>query len=301
MADDAEPGRARPEHSCAERILVTGAAGRIGSFLRERLVRSGRVLRLLDLAPLKARVGEESVVGSVTDMAVMERACRDVDAVIHLAASPEFGWDELVDVDVRGAYVVFEAARRQRVRRVVFASSNHVVGEYPRSEAPAGDCLAPMPDSYFGIAKATGEALGAFYHHRFGLEVVVVRILSCYETPTNLRMLSTWLSPNDAGRLFEASLAPPDVGYRVVWGVSDNTRGWFSLDAARALGYQPQDNAESYAAELVHRYGEPDLTEADHRRIGGQADYFDPPQSPARHSRVRALVRRVAGKLGNLK
>ena len=99
------------------------------------------------------------------------KACRGVDAVIHLAWSEQLAWDRLVNLDVRGADVVFEAARRQNVPRVVLASSNHVVGAYPREYAPAPDHLAPMPDSYYGVAKATAEALGAFYHYRFGLDV----------------------------------------------------------------------------------------------------------------------------------
>ena len=226
----------------------------------------------------------------------MEKACRDVDAVIHLAWSKELAWDRLVNTDVRSADVVFEAARRQNVRRAVLASSNHAVGGYPRESAPAPDHLPPMPDSYYGVARATTEALGAFYHYRFGLDVVVVRIGSCFEKPTNLRMLSTWLSPDDAGRLFEACLSVPQPGFRIVWGVSDNRRGWFSLDAARSLGYQPQNDAELYGPELLKHHGEPDLSETDHARVGGSATYLQP-QRRSRPAQVREVLRRTGRRL----
>jgi nucleoside-diphosphate-sugar epimerase len=255
------------------------------------------VLRLLDLESVEPGGGEEAIVGSVTDMAAMNRACKDVDAVIHLAWSEQLAWDGLVSLDVRGADIVFEAARRNSVRRVLFASSSHAVGAYPREDAPAPDYLPAMPDSYYGVAKATVEALGAFYHHRFGLDVVVVRIGWCCERPTDLQALSIWLSPDDAGRLFEACLSIPHPGFCVVWGVSDNRRGWFSLDAARSLGYQPQDDAERYAPELLKHHGEPDLSQAVHARVGGTAAYLQPSEHRDRLAQCRGLVRRIGTRL----
>ena len=109
-----------------------------------------------------------------------------------------------------------------------------------------------MPDTYYGVSKAAGEALAALYAHRYGLEAICVRILSCFDRPRDPRMLATWLSPDDAGRLFEACLTAPAPGFRVIYGVSANTRGgWVSLDGARALGYEPRDDAEAYAAEVL--------------------------------------------------
>jgi nucleoside-diphosphate-sugar epimerase len=227
----------------------------------------------------------------------MTDACRDVDAVIHLAWSTALDWDGLVGVDVRNAEVVFEAARRSNVPRVVLASTNHVVGAYPRDRAPAPDDLPPMPDSYYGVAKAAVEALGAFHHHQHGLQVIVVRIGTCIERPLDVRMLSTWLSPDDAGRLFEACLSAPEPGFRVVWGVSDNTRGWFSLDAARALGYEPEDDAERYAPELLKIHGEPDLSAAAHAYVGGNVDYLQPVEPPGPVARLEGLARRVGRRL----
>jgi uronate dehydrogenase len=236
-------------------ILITGAAGRIGTMLRSRLARPGRVLRLLDVVPLAPPPGpgEESVTASVTDMAAVTAACAGAAAVIHLGGIPTEGaWAPILDVNVNGTYTVFEAARRAGVPRVVFASSNHAVGFTPRAEFPAADGAAPVPDTYYGVSKAAGEALAALYARRYDLEAICVRILSCFDRPRDPRMLATWLSPDDAGRLFEACLTAPAPGYRVIYGVSANTRGgWVSLDGARALGYEPRDDAEAYAAQLL--------------------------------------------------
>jgi hypothetical protein len=109
-----------------------------------------------------------------------------------------------------------------------------------------------VPDTYYGVSKAAGEALAALYARRYDLEAICVRILSCFDRPRNPRMLATWLSPDDAGRLFEACLTAPAPGFRVIYGVSANTRGgWVSLDGARALGYEPRDDAEAFAAEVL--------------------------------------------------
>jgi nucleoside-diphosphate-sugar epimerase len=274
-------------------ILITGAAGRIGTMLRSRLARPGRVLRLLDVAPLPAPpgAGEESVTASVTDMAAMTAACAGADAVIHLGGIPaEDAWAPILDVNINGTYTVFEAARRSGVPRVVFASSNHAVGFAPAASFPVPDGAAPVPDTYYGVSKAAGEALAALYAHRYRLEAVCVRILSCFDRPSNQRMLATWLSPDDAGRLFEACVTAPAPGFRVVYGVSANTRGgWVSLDGARALGYQPLDDAERYAAELLAADGAspggawPDPADPVFRYLGGDFTFpsRDAPVPPA--------------------
>jgi len=241
-------------------IVITGAAGLIGSMLRPRLARPGRTLRLLDIAPLTAGPGEEAIQASVTDLAAMTAACQGADAVIHLAGIPgEASWDRILGLNVNGSYVTFEAARRAGTPRVIFASSNHAVGFTPRSAFPVPDYAFPAPDTYYGVSKAAVEALAAMYHHRHGLDTICVRILSCFPRPASPRMLSTWLSPDDAGRLFEACLTAERPGFRVIFGVSANTRGgWVSLAEAKALGYEPRDDAEAYAAQIIAEHGEPD-------------------------------------------
>ncbi|WP_393952294.1 NAD-dependent epimerase/dehydratase family protein [Streptomyces murinus] len=242
----------------SQRIAITGAAGGVGTLLRPRLARAGRTLRLLDVAPVpEAAEGEdvETVRLSVTDLPAMCEALTGVDAVIHLGGlSVEGPWDEILDININGTRTVLEAARRAGVPRVIIASSSHAVGFHPRSEDEAPDYLFPRPDTYYGVSKVAAEALGSLYHDRYGLDVVCVRIGGCFERPIATRQLATWLSPADCARLMEALIAAPSPGFRVVWGVSDNTRRWFALDEARALGYEPQDDAERFAGELEGRH-----------------------------------------------
>lgn len=246
-----------------ERVLITGAAGGMGTLLRPRLASPGRVLRLLDVAPLLPGDGAEVLTASVTDPEAMAAACQDVDVVIHLGGhSREAPWADILSVNIDGTHTVLEAARHAGVRLVIFASSNHAVGFHPATQAP--DDLFPRPDTYYGVSKAAGEALGSMYHDRYGLNVLCVRIGTCIERPLTERHLGTWLSPDDCARLFEAAIALPALGFRVVWGASANTRGRYSLDAARALGYEPRDDAEKYAADVTP------ASELDRTYLGGR-------------------------------
>jgi uronate dehydrogenase len=253
-------------------VLITGAAGVVGSMLRTRLAQPGRTLRLLDIAPIEPGPGEESVTASVTDLDAVTAACQGADAVIHLGGlATEASWESTLEVNINGTYVVFESARLAGVPRVIYASSNHAVGFTPRSQFPVADYKFPAPDTYYGVSKVAGEGLAGLYYHRFGIDAICVRILSCFERPLSTRMLSTWMSPDDAGRLFEACLTVPDPGFRVIFGVSANTRGgWVSLNEARAIGYEPRDDAEVYAAEVIAEHGEPDPDDPVFRYLGGE-------------------------------
>lgn len=260
------------DSTATSRLLITGAAGGVATLLRPRLSRPDRVLRLVDIEPITDLHGrEEYVAASITDLDAMAAACADVDAVLHLGGlSTEHSWDQVMKVNIQGAYCMFEAARRAGVPRVVFASSNHAVGFLPNDGTPAGDYAFPRPDTFYGVSKVAGEALGSLYHDRHGLDVICLRIGSCFTRPKNARMLSSWLSPDDCARLVEAALAVPDPGFRIAWGVSANTRGWWSLDEARALGYEPRDNAEVFAADFMSASSD-DTSESDDydRFLGG--------------------------------
>ena len=136
-----------------------------------------------------------------------------------------------------------------------------------RGNAP--DYAFPVPDTYYGVSKVLGEALCSLYHHRYGMDVVCFRILSCKDRPYGPRELATWLSPDDAGRLFEAGLSTPAPGFRVAWGVSANTRGWFAMEEAHALGFHPEDDSERYAQEVLRKHGPVDPDDPIHRLVGG--------------------------------
>jgi nucleoside-diphosphate-sugar epimerase len=241
-------------------ILMTGAAGSIGRMLRARLAHHD--LRLTDV-----RAGEGVSALDVTDAAAVERACKGADAVVHLGGvAGEGPFEDVLAVNVRGTERVLEAAYRAGVPRVVLASSNHAAGLCERAEAgPDGlpDDVPARPDSYYGWSKAAMESLGRLYHDRYGVHVICLRIGSCGEQPTDARDLSVWLSPGDAARLVEAALTA--TGWRLVWGVSANTRRWWSPAGGRAIGYLPRDDAEAWAG----RVGEPDPDSPEYRLVGG--------------------------------
>jgi len=241
----------------SEVVLITGAAGTIGSMLRRSLARPGRHLRLLDIAaqlPLAPGEDAELVVGSFLDATVMADACRDALAVVHLGglSTNDFEWDEYLDVNINGTYVVLEAARAAGVPRVIYASSNHAVGFQPIDHGSlVPDYLFPRPDSLYGVSKVASESLGSLYHDRYGLDVLCLRIGSYRERPSNIRELWSWLSPGDCVRLVEAAMTTARPGFRVVWGVSANRRAVVTLAEARAIGYFPLDDAEVFADEIM--------------------------------------------------
>ncbi|HTT59200.1 MAG TPA: NAD(P)-dependent oxidoreductase [Acidimicrobiales bacterium] len=259
-----------------EIVLVTGAQGTIGSMLRRSLRRAGRHLRLLDVAPLSPlEPGEDAelIAGSFLDPGVLDEACRDARAIVHLGGLSHEGysWAEYLEVNIHGTFLLAEAARSAGVQRIVYASSNHAVGFAPLSdERPVPDYEFPRPDTFYGVSKAASESLLSLYHDRYGLDVVCLRIGSYRERPSDARSLWSWLSPADCARLVNASLDAAHPGFRIVWGVSANSAAAVSLDEARAIGYEPRDNAQDYAAGLstAHdhwanvggRYTGPDVT-----------------------------------------
>ena len=261
-----------------QRILLTGAAGKVGTLLRPRLARPGRTLRLFDPVapgPLDGTGAEETVVASVDDPDAAEAACAGVDAIVHLGGqSKEADAAEVLRVNAYGTYCLLEAARRHGVRRVVLASSSHAAGFHARDDAayPEGlpADLPARPDTLYGWSKAAVEAAGSLYADRFGMHVICLRIGLWFPTPPHLRGLATWLSPDDGARLIEACLATERPGFRIVWGVSRNTRRWWSLAEGEKIGYFPKDDAERYAVERIAEFGEPDFPgDPALNRVGG--------------------------------
>lgn len=252
-------------------VLLTGAAGGVGTLMRELLPQYGYELRLLDLVPVDG--APDAITADLADKDALREAVRGVDAIIHLAGiSVEAPFEKILRANIEGTYNLYEAAREEGVRRVLFASSNHAVGFTPR---PVGDDpLIPVstprrPDTFYGLSKGFGEDLAQLYWDLHGVETVSVRIGSCFREPTNVRMLSIWLSPADCARLLHAALTAENVKHTVVYGSSANTRLWWDLSTARALGYDPQDDSEPYAEKLIAEQGELDPANPDHAYLGG--------------------------------
>jgi uronate dehydrogenase len=232
-------------------ILITGAAGDLGTHLRREL--AGKYhLRLSDLKPVGALApGEKSARGDIAKMADMLRVTRGVDAIVHLGGfSFEGPWDEILRANIIGCYNVFEAARRNGVKRVLFASSNHAAGFYRRDEK-IDHRVYPRPDSRYGLSKVFGEQLGSLYADKYGLEVFCMRIGNVNVVPVDKRRLSIWISPRDLAQLVSIGVDHPGIRFEIAYGVSGNRRSWYDNSNAQRLGYQPQDDAERHATEVL--------------------------------------------------
>jgi uronate dehydrogenase len=220
--------------------------------LRSGLRADAETLVLVDRSPIEAGAAEEVHQSDVANLDAVRAALRGADACIHLAGiSSEASFPDILHANIEGTWAVYEAARREGVGRVVFASSNHATGMYPVGE-PVSAESAPRPDTYYGTSKAFGEALGRMYHDKFGLRVACLRIgtVTDGDRPENPRQLSTWLSHADCVRLFRACLTSPGLDFAILYGASANTRGWWDLAPGRELGYEPQDDAERFASEV---------------------------------------------------
>jgi uronate dehydrogenase len=241
------------------RVLITGAAGKLGTILREGLRGRFDILRLLDVEPLGDPLpGEELVTADIRDLPAVTQAAADVNAVVHLAAIPdEDTFERILNVNMVGAYNVFEAAHRQRCQRVVLASSAHVTGFYPTSQR-IGPEASPRPDTFYGVGKLFAENLGRLYADKHGLQVVCVRIGTLADRPTSPRHLSTWLSPRDAVQLFHRCLVAANAGFTVLYGISANPRSWWDTTSAERLGYRPVDNPEKWNSGIEASRVDPD-------------------------------------------
>lgn len=239
-------------------ILITGAAGDVGTHLRRELAGKYR-LRLSDKRVLKKGKGEHFMRADISRMAEALRITRGVDAIVHLGGySVEGPWEAIHRANIVGCYNIFEAARRNKVKRMLFATSNHAVGFYRRDQT-IDHRVYIKPDGRYGVSKVFGEALGSLYADKYGMEVFLMRIGNVNPVPLDKRRLSIWLSPRDLAQLVSIGIEHPDIRCEIVYGISGNKRAWYDNANAARLGYRPQDDSEPYAAEILakERPGDP--------------------------------------------
>jgi uronate dehydrogenase len=236
------------------RLLLTGAAGGLGRVLRPRLKAICGTLRVSDIAELgAAAAGEEVATVDLADKAGVLGLLQGVDAVVHLGGlSTEHSFEQILPANIVGTYHVYEGARRAGTRRIVFASSNHVIGFYRQGETITPQA-PPRPDTYYGLSKAFGENLAQFYFDRYGIETVSLRIGSCFPEPRSRRALSTWLSYDDLERLVIAALTSPVVDHTVLYGMSANRSTWWDNRSASHIGFAPRDTSEPWRTEIEAR------------------------------------------------
>ncbi|HVG47778.1 MAG TPA: NAD(P)-dependent oxidoreductase [Rubellimicrobium sp.] len=254
-----------------KKIVLTGAAGELGSALREPLSRMCEALTSVDIkdAPGHLAANETWAVADCAEMGEVAPLMEGAEIVVHFAAIPdERSFEELLRPNFLSSYVIWEAAHNAGARRVVYASSVHAVGMH---ETAAGiDTDAPhRPDTFYGLSKCFTEDLARLYWEKRGLEAVCCRIFSATETPQNPRALGTWLSRGDLVQMVERAVDTPTTGFSVVYGISNNDRAPVSNAKVSFLGYRPRDNAEAYAADILAKAATPDPTNLAPMRLGG--------------------------------
>ncbi|WP_322895479.1 MULTISPECIES: NAD(P)-dependent oxidoreductase [unclassified Yoonia] len=253
-----------------KKLVLTGAAGRLGSYLREPLTRMADHLVSTDIIHDIGKLyeGESYTQADLTDLSAMEEVLKGADMVVHFGAiGDEAPWDDILQSNIIGAYNVWEAAYRNGVKRVVYASSVHAVGMHLKTDTITLD--APhRPDTYYGLAKCFAEDLASLYWDKRGVESVCMRIFSCAQA-TNARSIGTWLSYDDLIHLVERSIDSPVVGFTKVWGISNNDRAVVDNSKAGHLGYRPKDNAEEFAKDVFAKTPPLDNKDLANLCIGG--------------------------------
>jgi uronate dehydrogenase len=266
------------------KVALSGAGGNMGRILRVGLQKRGIDLRSAGgrspLVPLHE--GEDIMYGDLRDPVVVDRLLNEVDVLIHLAGtSVEKPLPEIIENNLVGLYQVYEGARRNKVRRVIFASSNHAFGMHSVRDKLKLD--APFrPDGFYGLSKVWGEAMARMYWDKHGIEGISVRIGTAFSRPPQeFRHLSTWFGDEDLMQLMMQCITVPDVGYMAVWGVSNNTRSYWDNSGAEKLGYRPTQNSEEFAAEILKQPNPLDPI-AQHFQGGGfvTLDYTTPDARP---------------------
>lgn len=236
-----------------KRVLITGAAGRIGRVLRDGLKDRYRLRLLYNRTVLPAEEGEEVFVADITDLAKLEEVVDGCDAVIHMAGNPSMqaSFEDVNHQNSLGTYNLYEACVRRGCPRVVFASTNHVTGEYEKEGIYTTPEMPVRPDSFYGASKAHGEALGRYYADNHGLGVICLRIGSFQPVKsvtgrTSDRILSTWLSHRDTVQMCWRAIEATDVIFGIYYGISGNKRAYWDIqNAIDELGYAPEDNSEN--------------------------------------------------------
>jgi uronate dehydrogenase len=235
-----------------QNVLITGAAGDIGTRLRKILRGVYPHIRASDIRkPADLGAGDDFVPADLTDLTQVEKAVAGIEGIVHLGGhAVEGSWETILNANIIGCYNLFEAARRVGAKRVIFASSNHAIGFYPRSQRIGVEGRV-KPDSRYGVSKAFGEALGSLYADKHGLRVTCLRIGNIADAPTDERRLSIWVKPEDLAQLVRIGLEHPEIHFEIFYGVSDNAASFWDNSRAQKFGYRPQGRAEDFRQQAL--------------------------------------------------
>jgi uronate dehydrogenase len=261
-------------------ISITGAAGGVATFLRKEL--AGRYcLRLSDIAtPGNCSSHEEVIKADLGDIGAVRQAVAGCNGIIHLGGyAIESDWETILNANIIGAHNIYEAARIEGVRRIVFASSNHAMGFYDRAQT-IDHTDAFRPDSRYGLSKGFGKTLGRLYCDKYAAEVMNIRIGNVAHEPVDERRHAIWISPRDLAQLVTIGLEHPDINFEVVYGMSDNKRAWWDNSNAVRLGYRPKDQSEDYAGKVLSQPSPNSDSPLADARQGGSFVSIEPDTDP---------------------
>ena len=252
------------------KIVLTGASGRLGSYLRKPL--SKLCIKLIS-TDIKNEMGslfdnEEFIQADLSKFSEVEKIVKGSTMVCHFGALvDEAPFEDLWGPNFVGSYNVWESAKINKVKRIIYASSIHAVGMYSKTETLTSQTLH-NPDSFYGLGKCFSEDLAKMYYEKNGLESVCLRIASCAPV-TTLRSLSTWLSYNDLIQMVTRCIDTPFTGFSIVYGVSNNTRKNVDNSQCSHIGFTPNDNAEQFADEIFKGDCDEELNDQGNQFHGG--------------------------------
>lgn len=237
-----------------KRLLITGAAGGLGQLARENLGDLAQHLRLSDISPLQAASPQEEIMcGDLSDAAFVSQLVEGCDGILHLGGvSVENHFEAILSANIIGVHNLYNAAQQHGQPRILFASSNHTIGFHSPSTRLDASSVT-RPDSYYGVSKCFGEAVASLYYDKLGQETAIVRIGSCFPEPQDVRMLSTWFSPDDFLALIRRVFTIDTLGCPVIYGVSANRDAWWDNHEIDHLGWKPKDSSEAYRAQVEAR------------------------------------------------
>jgi len=236
-----------------KKIVLTGASGRLGSYLREPLSYKAEKLVSLDIKPIgKTLKNEQFELADLSNYAEIQRVLQGANVVVHFAAlSNEGPFEKILEANIVGAFNIWKAAQEHRIKRIIFASSIHSVGMH-KSTSMINSNVMHRPDTFYGLSKCFGEDLGRMYWDKFAIECLCIRILSCAKVNSN-RALGTWLSYDDLVRIVVQSIEITGLGFEIIYGVSNNKRSPVDNENAKKLGLKIEDNAEIFAQNLFQQ------------------------------------------------
>ena len=237
-----------------KKILVTGASGHLGGMLFKSLANLGyKNLIGTDLKKKNIKKNEKFIFANLKNLKAIIKITKGVHAVVHFGAIPiEDTQPKILQNNIIGTYNLFEAVRINKVKKIIFASSNHAIGFHRRTKK-LNQFSTQRADSHYGLSKAFGEELSRFYADKFNIKSMCIRIGSCLRVPEDRRHLSTWISYGDLTQLVDIGIKNNSIHHEIVYGVSKNKKSWWNNSRAYQLGYKPNDSVDRFNTHLLSK------------------------------------------------